>query len=63
FFANFIFLSFLLSIKIFIKNHFVLTFVGVFGGILFYFFITKIFKIEETKIITSFIQRFLPTYD
>ncbi len=63
FFVNFIFLSFLLSIKTFIKNYFVSTFIGIFGGILFYFLITKIFKIEETKIIILLIQKFLPNYD
>jgi hypothetical protein len=49
--------------KFFIKNPFVLTIVGVFGGVIIYFFLTKIFKIEETKIISNFLQKFLPFYD
>lgn len=63
FFSNFIFLFFLLAIKFFIKNNFLIILVGVVGGIFVYFFITKLFKIEETKIITSFLQKFLPNYD
>ncbi len=63
FLINFIFAIFLFMFKFFIKNSFVLTFIGVFGGVIIYFFLTKLFKIEETKIISNFLQKFLPFYD
>lgn len=64
FLCNTILIVFLVLLKIFIKNTILLTFIGVCSAVVVYFLVTKIFKIEETKIINRFLQKILlPSYD
>jgi len=62
--VNILFVIFLLSLKLFIKNVFLLTFIGIFFGIILYLLFSYLFKIEETEIINKFVIKYLPfVYD
>lgn len=58
--VNILFFMFLVFLKLIVKNIFLLTFIGIFFGILFYFLCSYLFKIEETKIISRYIKRYIP---
>ncbi|MEN3013628.1 MAG: murein biosynthesis integral membrane protein MurJ [Endomicrobiia bacterium] len=62
FLANAVFILFLFIIKTIIQNSYIVTFLGVTSGVFVYFMTTKILKIEETQIITSFLRKFLQIY-
>jgi len=62
--VNILFFIFLLLLKLVVNNTFLLTFIGILFGILFYLLCSSLFKIEETKIISKFISRYIPfVYD
>lgn len=61
--SNIIFVVFLFLIKIYIKNSFFITLIGVILGVKIYFLITKLFKIEEAQIISSFLKKLFAFYD
>lgn len=58
FISNVFFIFFLIGVKILIKSFVFVTLIGVFFGIIVYFLITKILKIEESQIIVSFLKKF-----
>ncbi len=58
-FVNILFAVFLVCLKMVLKHVFMLTFLGITTGIIFYFLCSYLFKIEETKIISNFISRFI----
>lgn len=58
--VNILFFMFLVFLKLIVKNIFLLTFIGIFFGILFYFLCSYLFKIEETKIISRYIKKYIP---
>ncbi|MCS7227476.1 MAG: murein biosynthesis integral membrane protein MurJ, partial [Endomicrobia bacterium] len=55
--ANICFVLFLLLLRMLIKNYVLVTISGIFFGVIFYFLIIKLLKIEEADIITKFVYK------
>jgi len=59
FFVNILFIIFLILFKSVFENNVLITFFGIFFGVLFYLLCSYLFKIEETKIIGKFISQYI----
>lgn len=57
--SNLLLIICLLFLKTILKNHVLITFLGVILGSVVYFLASKILKIEESQILTSFLKKFL----
>lgn len=61
--SNVVLILFLLIVKTIIKNHLMATLIGILFGVLIYLLVSKLFKIEESQIVVSFLRKFLPLYE